>query len=101
MEEILDTLHAASNVSKLVMENDRVRVFDARFKPGEKAAMHKHFDHVMYMFNDGKVKITPLNGKTQEVDLKAGQALWMEATAHTVENLGKTDFHFLVVELKK
>jgi quercetin dioxygenase-like cupin family protein len=101
MEEILDALHAASNVSKLIMENDRVRVFDAWFKPGEKAAMHKHPDHVMYIFNDGKLKLTTLQGETQEVDLKAGQAIWMDAVSHTAENLGKTDFHFLVVELKE
>ena len=101
MEEILDALHAASNVTKLIMENNRVRVYDVWFKPGEKAAMHKHPDHVMYIFNDGKLKMTTLQGETQEVDLKAGQAIWMDATSHTVENWGKTGVHFLVVELKE
>jgi quercetin dioxygenase-like cupin family protein len=101
MEEILDALHAASNVTKLIMENDRVRVYDVWFKPGEKAATHKHPDHVMYIFNDGKLKMTTLQGETQEVNLKAGQAIWMDATSHTVENLGKTGVHFLVVELKE
>jgi quercetin dioxygenase-like cupin family protein len=101
MAEILDALQAASNVSKLLMENDRVRVLDARFKPGEKAAMHMHPDHVIYIFNDGKLKLTPSKGKTQELDLKAGQVIWMDATSHTAENLGKTDVHLLVVELKE
>jgi quercetin dioxygenase-like cupin family protein len=101
MEEIFDALHAASNVSKLIMENDRVRVFDVRFKPGEKAAMHMHPDHVMYVFNNGKLKLTPSTGKTQELDLKGGQAIWMDATSHAAENLGKTDVHLLVVELKE
>ena len=91
----------ASNVSKLIMENDRVRVFNARFKPGEKAAMHSHPDHIMYIFNDGKLKLAPSKGKTQELNLKAGQTIWMDATTHAVENLGKTDFHMLVVELKE
>jgi quercetin dioxygenase-like cupin family protein len=100
MEEILDALQAASNVTKPIMENDRVRVFDAWFKPGVKAAMHTHPDHVIYVLNGGKLKLTPSKGKTQEVDLKAGQAIWMDATAHTAENLGKTDVHLLVVELK-
>lgn len=101
METILDPLKVASNVSKLIMENDRVRVFDARFKPGEKTAMHTHPDHMMYIFNDGKLKLTPANGKTQVINLKAGQTIWMDATSHAVENLGKTDFRMLVVELKK
>lgn len=101
MEQNLDALHAASNVSKLIMENDRVRVFNARFKPGEKAAMHSHPDHIMYIFNDGKLKLVPSKGKTQELNLKAGQTIWMHATTHSVENLGKTEFHMLVVELKE
>jgi len=101
MEQNLDALHAASNVSKLIMENDRVRVFNAQFKPGEKAAMHSHPDHIMYIFNDGKLKLTPSKGKTQELNLKAGQTIWMDATTHAVENLGKTEFHMLVVELKE
>jgi hypothetical protein len=29
-----DALHAASNVYKLVLENDRIRVLDVKFKPG-------------------------------------------------------------------
>jgi quercetin dioxygenase-like cupin family protein len=101
MDEIFDALKAAPNVSKLIMENDRVRVIDARFKPGVKAAMHSHPDHVLYIFNDGKMKITPSNGKPQIMDLKTGQVIWMDATSHEAENLGKTDVHMLVVELKE
>jgi quercetin dioxygenase-like cupin family protein len=101
MEQMHDALHAAPNVTRLILENDRVRVFDVRFKPGEKAAMHTHPDHMMYIFNDGKLRLTPAKGKTQDFDLKAGQAIWMDATTHTAENLGKTDLHFLAVELKE
>lgn len=101
MEQVYDALQAASNVYKLKMENDRIRVFDARFKPGEKAAMHMHPDHVVYILSDGRLKLTPAKGKIQELDLKAGQAIWMDATSHAAENLGKTDLHLLVVELKE
>jgi beta-alanine degradation protein BauB len=101
MEQIYDALHAAPNVYKLNMENDRVRVFDARFKPGEKAAMHTHPDHMVYILNDGKLKLTPANGKTQVLDLKARQTIWMKAESHAAENIGKTDVHLLVVELKE
>jgi beta-alanine degradation protein BauB len=101
MEQIFDALHTASTMNKLLMENDRVRVYDVRFKPGEKAEMHTHPDHIIYVFNDGKLKITPLKGKTEHIDLKAGKAIWMDATAHAAENPGKTGVHLLVVELKK
>jgi quercetin dioxygenase-like cupin family protein len=101
MNDELDALQAAPNMTKLLMENDRVRVLDVWFKPGEKAAMHSHPDHVIYVLTNGKMKITPQKGKTQELDLKAGQTVWMDATSHVAENLGKTDVHMLVVELKE
>jgi len=99
--EYPDALHGASNVYKLIMENDRVRVFDVRFKPGEKAVMHGHPDHVVYVLVDGTLKLSLPDGKSQEIPLTAGQAMFIGAGPHATENIGKTEAHNLVVELKK
>lgn len=96
-----DPAKVAGNVYKLIMENDRVRVFDVRFKPGEKAVMHGHPDHVVYVLADGTLKLSLPDGKSQEVSLKAGQTVWMGAGPHATENVGKSEAHNLVVELKK
>jgi hypothetical protein len=40
------------------------------------------------------------DGASQEVPLKSGQAFWMEAGPHAAENIGKTEGHALVVEIK-
>ena len=96
-----DPARVASNVYKLIMENDQVRVFDVRFKPGEKAVMHGHPNHVVYVLVDGTLKLTLPDGKSQDVPLKAGQAMWIGAGPHATENVGKTEAHNLVVELKE
>jgi quercetin dioxygenase-like cupin family protein len=96
-----EALNIVPEMTNLLLENDHVRVYDVWFKPGQKATMHTHPNHVIYVLNDGKMKITSSNGKPQEITLKAGQALWMDATAHIAENTGKTDVHNLIVELKK
>jgi quercetin dioxygenase-like cupin family protein len=102
MEQILDVLKAAANAYKLLMENEKVRVLDIRLKPGEKAPMHNHpSSHVVYVMNYAKFKLTFPDGKTGEFDLKAGQTLWLEAGSHETENIGTTDGHNLVVEIKK
>jgi quercetin dioxygenase-like cupin family protein len=93
-------LKVAKNVYKLVMENDRVRVLDLFLKPGDKAFMHYHPDHVVYVLNGGKAKLTS-SGKTDVMDMKTGQAIFLKAQSHDAENTGKTDVHLLVVELKK
>jgi hypothetical protein len=46
------------NVSKSIMENDRVRVLQVLFKPNDKTVMHSHPDHVVYVLKGGKLKLT-------------------------------------------
>jgi quercetin dioxygenase-like cupin family protein len=97
----MDALKTAPDVYSLIMENERVRVLGVRFKPGQKALMHSHPDHVIYVLKDGKLKITLPDGKSTEISLKAGQAMWMDAGQHAAENLGNTEANNLVIELKK
>jgi quercetin dioxygenase-like cupin family protein len=100
MEKSRDPMKVAKNVYKFIMENDRVRVLEASFRPGDKAIMHDHPDHVVYVLNDGKINLRS-SGKTDVLDLKRGQAIFIKAQSHEAENTGKTDLHLLVVELKK
>jgi len=100
MEKSRDPMKVAKNVYKFIMENDRVRVLEASFKPGDKAIMHDHPDHLVYVLNDGKINLKS-SGKTDVLDLKKGQAIFIKAQSHEAENTGKTDLHLLVVELRK
>ena len=99
--QIPDALQVAPNVYKLLMENDRVRVLDVRVKPGEKTKMHSHPDRVVYVFSNQRLKFTSADGQNKELELKAGQVLWIEAGSHATENIGKTEAHNLAVELKE
>ena len=99
-ENMLNPLDVASNVYKLVMENDRVRVLTVTFRPGDKAVMHHHRDHVVYVLEGGKMKLTS-QGKTDNLDLKTGEAIFLKAQSHEAQNIGQTTLNLLVVELKK
>ena len=102
MEKIQDVMKAATNAYRLLMENKEVRVLDIILKPGEKTPMHNHpNNHVIYVMNNAKFKLVFTDGKTSEIDLKAGDAIWMEAGSHAAENIGSTDGHNLVVEIEK
>jgi quercetin dioxygenase-like cupin family protein len=96
-----DPAQVAGDVYKIVMENDRVRVFDVRFKPGQKAVMHEHPSHIVYVLDDYTLDLKLPEGTSSEVPLKKGQAFWMEAGAHAAQNVGKTEGHAIVVELKE
>ena len=89
-ENMLNPLDVASNVYKLVMENDRVRVLTVTFRPGDKAVMHHHPDHVVYVLEGGKMKLTS-QGKTDNLDLKTGEAIFLKAQSHEAQNIGQNN----------
>jgi hypothetical protein len=51
--------------------------------------------------NDQRLKFTFPNGKSEDTDLKRGQAVWLDGLSHAVENTGNEDVSSVVVELKK
>jgi beta-alanine degradation protein BauB len=81
-------------------ENDRVRVLEYRLKPGEKEVMHTHPAYVVYFLNDATLRATSLDGKTSDTSVTQGQVLFREALSHATENVGSTELHALLVELK-
>jgi quercetin dioxygenase-like cupin family protein len=94
-----DPVKVAPDHYKVLLENDRVRVLEVTVKPGEKTAKHSHPVNVIYSFNDAKTKFT-VGGKSVVRELKADTALWGAAETHTGENVGTTETHVLVFELK-
>jgi quercetin dioxygenase-like cupin family protein len=96
-----DPAQVATNVYHLILENDRVRVFDVRFKPGAVAKMHGHPDHVAYFISDMNLHLVLPEGAAQDISVQAGQALFIPAGPHEATNLGAAEGHALVVELKK
>lgn len=85
---------------KVEFQNSRVRIVRAHYGPHEKSVMHSHPDLVAIFQTDGRVKFTYPNGKTEERDLKAGQAIWTPATRHLPENLTDSDMEVILVEFK-
>lgn len=95
-----DPAVVAGNVYKLILENDRVRVFDVRFKPGAEAIMHWHPDHVVYVLADYTLDLSLPDGSTPRVPLQAGQVIFMQSGSHAAKNISATEGHAIVVELK-
>lgn len=101
MAQIPDALQTAPNVYKLLMENDRVRVLDVWVKPGEKTQLYSHPDRVVYVFSNQRLKFTSEDGQNKELELKAGQVLWIKQVHMLTENIGMIEIHNLAVELKE
>jgi len=84
------------------LENERVRVVRIRYGPGEKSVMHEHPPGLGVFLTDGKFKFTYPDGKTENIEGKAGQFLWFgERWEHLPENLGDMSFEAIYVDLKR
>jgi len=96
-----DQAKVAPESTKVLLDNDRVRLFETKAKGGGKLAKHSHPAYVVYAVTDAKIKVTNADGKTEEKSLAAGQAMWNEPTTHTVEFLGTAEVRSVVLELKE
>ena len=95
-----DPLAVGPSIYRLILENERVRVMEARFQPGEKIGPHTHPDHVVVVTSAGKLAVTNASGKTQEFDAKVGDTFFIAAETHSAQNVGTTEFACVVTELK-
>ncbi|HEY1248229.1 MAG TPA: hypothetical protein VGE97_04510 [Nitrososphaera sp.] len=96
-----DAVKVAPDSYKVLLENDQIRVLDVRIKQGAKPDMHSHPKSVAICLNDQRLRFTFPNGKSEDADLKRGQAVWLDGLSHAVENVGNEDVSSVVVELKK
>ncbi|HEY6928066.1 MAG TPA: cupin domain-containing protein [Thermoanaerobaculia bacterium] len=85
---------------KVRIDNNKVRVFDAMLKPGDKEKLHSHPAYVFYVIDGGKIRNHAADGKTTDVELKAGDVAFRDPLTHWAENIGDTTVHVLLVEVK-
>ncbi|MBI3853915.1 MAG: cupin domain-containing protein [Verrucomicrobia bacterium] len=100
LQSRMDPVRVNPGKYKAVFENERVRVLEYRDKPGDKALMHSHPDHLVYALSDLQRRFTFPDGKTADLRQEGGSAVWVNAETHAGENTGQTDTHVLIVELK-
>lgn len=92
---------AAPNIYKMLLDNDKVRISEITFKPGDKAAMHTHpYPHAVYIIEGGQLTITKLDGTSTVVDAKPGDVMWMGVETHEGVNTGTTTLRGTVTEIK-
>jgi quercetin dioxygenase-like cupin family protein len=85
---------------RVLHENDRVRVLDFRLARGAREQAHSHPAHVVYVITGFKIRFTLPNGETTMRETRDGDVLFSEAVTHASENVGDTDAHGILVELK-
>ena len=99
-EKIKQEQTKGQSTTKVRLDNEKFRVVETWAKPGEKNEMKARSDRVVYSFNAGKQRIRYSDGKTEEVEFKAGDVRYRKADTSQSENIGKTETHNLVITAK-
>lgn len=97
---IMDPVKISPQYYTVRVDNDRVRVYEWRLKPGEKETMHSHPDGVLIILADATIKSTSPDGRSTTNTLVNGDVRWRDALSHSLENVGNTEAHAVAVELK-
>jgi beta-alanine degradation protein BauB len=97
----LDSTKADPQHHTVVFENDQVRVVHYLLRPGEKTAKHSHPDGVNIFLTDVHYRNTSEDGKSTELQAKAGTAAWRPALTHVTENIGDKPLEGILVEPKQ
>jgi beta-alanine degradation protein BauB len=95
-----DPVVTDSDKYKVVLENDRVRVLEYRDSPGQRTSPHHHPDFVLCALSAFKRKFVLADGKEAVREVRPGEVAWGKSHSHIGENVGSTDTHVLIVELK-
>ncbi len=95
-----DPVKVDSKHYKVEFENSQVRVLRVKYGPNEKSVMHRHPNAIAIFVTDVNGKFTFPDGKTQDMNSKAGETRWTPAGRHLPENTTGQPFEVILVELK-
>lgn len=97
----IDFVKSSPDKTKILLENEYVRVIEYSLKPGEKDSTHTHPPKTSYVISGGMLRVYPENEKPFDAEEVKGKAEWSEKRGkHFVENIGKTTVTILLTEIK-
>ena len=107
--DFLDAVIAAPEHHKVLLENERVRVLDARIKSGDTVPVHTHrWSSVLHVLSTSDFIRYDADGnavfdsRTASQPMpESGAVLWQPPLPpHSVENVGTGEIRVITVELK-
>jgi len=91
--------------TRLLFENERVRVWDLRLAPGCSTGLHEHqSDYLYVVIGDGQLQTTFSDGSSDPPrQMQDGDVRFRsvdETAVHAARNAGDSEWRNIVVELK-
>jgi quercetin dioxygenase-like cupin family protein len=91
---------ASVRAQKVLVDNDRVRVSESVFKPGEVNPLEKRSYRVTRVLKGSTTVERTIDGKTEKVEYKEGTVHVIPAGMSMTKNVGKSEITIYTVTLK-
>ena len=100
-ENKMDKAKAGQVTLKQLQENDKLRIYEATFKPGDVSPNAKRPMRTVYAIRGGTLERTFEDGTKEKLLWKAGQGrVISEERPYSVKNIGKTTVRLVVTAVK-
>jgi beta-alanine degradation protein BauB len=93
--------------TRVLFENDRVRVWENVLEPGEESAVHRHdLDYLIVDLAGDRIAARPAPDDTSgrqpiEAPVRAGQVVYLRrGSTETAVNTGQATYRTILIELK-
>jgi hypothetical protein len=94
--------------TRVVHEDDAVRIWEMRLEPGERSAPHRHsHDYVIVDVAGDRIAVEPVEGSEGEfnqyleADVRRGQAVFLrKGGVEVAYNVGADTYRTIIVEFK-
>ncbi len=96
-----DIVRVASTHVRVDFENDRTRVLRLTLGAGESIPLHDDRAGVLVCIAGCRIRFTMPDGKTQDVELKAGETRWLPDARRVTRNLADGPVEMLYIETKR
>ena len=96
-----DIVRVASTHVRVDLENDRTRVLRLTLGAGESIPLHDDRAGVLVCIAGCRIRFTMPDGKTQDVELKAGETRWLPDARRVTRNLADGPVEMPYIESKR
>jgi len=91
---------AGKGTTKTLVDNDKVNVFEVRYKPGEASDMRERGARVVRALTNGSMERSYADGRKETVHWKAGEVKYFPKETFMNKNVGKSEMALFVTTLK-
>ncbi len=97
-----DTAELGNVATRLLFENERVKVWEMDLEPGAGSDLHRHgLDYLLYILEGTSIDADRPDGSSTSFPVRPGQLVWVpRGGTERAVNRGSTRFRELLVELK-